>query len=214
MIDPMESSLQKPCIFSFAGAAYQGLQVATCSDEALMYMQNNLRIVDPLYGVLRPLDLIQPYRLEMATKKAFPDAETVKLSDFWKSSVCAFLSRDLSRREDKILLNLASDEYSAAVDGASLPSGTRFIKIVFWDDGRTIAFHAKRARGLMVRYLAMNSVDTIEGIQNFTDEGYFFVASKSDDATFVFDRRKPSCTQKHKQATKDTNAPTKRARRR
>lgn len=136
-------------------------------------MQENLRIIDPLYGVLRPLDLMQPYRLEMATKSLFSgDDKKLKLADFWRPSVCNTLANDLKGRDDKILLNLASDEYSAAVDDALLPEDTRYIKIVFREEGRTIAVHAKRARGLMVRYLAENEVKGLDGVKQFDSEGY------------------------------------------
>lgn len=161
-------------------------------------MQKNLRIVDPLYGVLRPLDVMQPYRLEMASKNVFPDAVKIKLAEYWRPSVSEFLAKDLSRRENKTILNLASEEYSAAVDTAALPDGTRFIKVVFWEDGRTISIHAKRARGLMVRYLAEHAVETIEEVQKFNDEGYSFVESKSDETMMVFDRRKQPCANKKK----------------
>ena len=172
-------------------------------------MQQNLRIVDPLYGVLRPLDVMQPYRLEMATKKVFPD---VKMTDYWKVSVCDFLSKDLSPRDNKILLNLASDEYSAAVDTTILPEGTQYIKVVFWEEGRTISVHAKRARGLMVRYLAENSIESIKGVQQFDVEGYSFVENKSDETTIVFDRKKQAtATKKKAAATKKTTATKKTA---
>ena len=199
-MDSKMRSDQKPCIFCFAGAAYQGLDVANCSDDGVRYMQQNLRIVDPLYGVLRPLDVMQSYRLEMASKNVFPDATKLKMSEYWKPSVSKFLAEDLSRRESKIILNLASDEYSAAIDTAALPDGVRFIKVVFWEEGRTISIHAKRARGLMVRYLAENSVKALEDVQKFRDEGYSFVESKSDATTMVFDRRKQNCLKKTKTA--------------
>ena len=153
-----------------------------------MYMQRNLRIVDPLYGILRPLDIIQPYRLEMASKRVFPADEKIKLAEYWKTSVSEYLAADLVPRDSKIVLNLASDEYSAAVDVSALPEGTQYVKVVFWDGGRTIAVHAKKARGLMVRYLATHMVTTLTDVQKFDAEGYSFVESKSDDTTLVFDR--------------------------
>jgi cytoplasmic iron level regulating protein YaaA (DUF328/UPF0246 family) len=154
-------------------------------------MQRNLRIIDPLYGVLRPLDVMQPYRLEMSTKMVFPKHDKTKLADFWKPAVCSYLSNDLSNsRENLILLNLASDEYAAAVDAGLLPEGTQHVKVVFWEQGRTIAIHAKRARGLMVRYLAEAEVQDLEGVKRFDKEGYSLVAMKSDHTILVFDRTK------------------------
>lgn len=159
----------------------------------MQYLQDNLRIVDPLYGVLRPLDLMQPYRLEMATRKALP-GETIKLADFWKESVTARLKKDLEAHGGTtacpILLNLASDEYSAAVDPNALPDSAAYVKVVFWEGGRTIAVHAKRARGLMARYLAENDTNDLEGVRAFAEEGYGFVDSESDETKIVFDRQK------------------------
>jgi cytoplasmic iron level regulating protein YaaA (DUF328/UPF0246 family) len=179
----------KPCIYAFSGAAYQGLQVSSISESAVLYLQDNLRIIDPLYGVLRPLDTIQPYRLEMATRNVFPD-KTLKLSSWWQPSVTACLSRDLRDRNDMIVLNLASDEYSAAVDVENLPESSQFVKVVFWEEGRVIAVHAKRARGLMVRYLAEHGVESVDDFKSFDVEGYTFVEEASDETMLVFDRKK------------------------
>lgn len=169
-------------------------------------MQSNLRIVDPLYGALRPLDMMQPYRLEMATKKAL-DAKKMgdakDLGSWWRPAVTASIGRDFEKRETKILLNVASDEYSAAVDGSALPEGTRYIKAVFQQEGRVIAVHAKKARGMMVRYLSENGIKDVEGICKFADEGYRYVKSKSTDDTIVFNRPKQAATAKKKKpATK------------
>lgn len=180
----------KPCIFSFSGAAYQGLQIGSCTDNDIGYLQENLRIVDPLYGALRPLDRLQPYRLEMATKGIFGDK--TKLADFWRESVTAHLSKDLKKRDSQVLLNLASDEYSAAVDPKALPKSTRYIKVVFQEEGRVIAVHAKRARGLMVRYLAQSNAQTLDDVRAFDEEGYRLDEKASDESTIVFNRKKGS----------------------
>ena len=178
-------------------------------------MQRNLRIVDPLYGILRPLDLVQPYRLEMASKRVFPADEKIKLAEYWKPSVSEYLAADLLLRESKIVLNLASDEYSAAVDASALPEGTLYVKVVFWDGGRTIAVHAKKARGLMVRYLAEHNVTTLADVQKFDVEGYSFVESKSDDTTLVFDRKTcMSAPEKKVEPFKIAEVPTKQRSRR
>ena len=201
----------KPAIFSFSGAAYQGLDIATVdSVEALQYMQNNLRIVDPLYGALRPLDVMQPYRLEMATKNALDKKKmdgAKDLASWWSQAVTKSISQDLEGRDEKILLNVASDEYSAAVDAASLPEGTTYIKAVFQQEGRVIAIHAKRARGLMVRYLSENDVKDVDGIRDFNAEGWKYVKSKSTDDSIVFDRPKPAAKPKKKAPAKSKAAP-------
>jgi len=216
----------KPAIYSFSGAAYQGLDISTCSIAAVRYMQCNLRIVDPLYGALRPLDAMQPYRLEMATKKVLKDETTneeVKdLAGWWKPSVTSSLCDDLEKRTERILINVASDEYSAAVDAHSLPEGTQYIKIVFRQEGRVIAVHAKKARGMMVRYLAENDVRDVEGIRQFDVEGYTFREGESSEDTIVFDRPKPPAAakktsaaaaaskKKKKTTTKGKDAPPKK----
>lgn len=186
-------SIKKPAIYAFSGAAYQGLDVSTCSVSAVRYLQQNLRIIDPLYGALRPLDLIQPYRLEMASRKVL-DATAMSgskdLAKYWKPAVTSSISEDLRKRKDKILINVASDEYSSAVDASSLPDGSRYIKIVFQQEGRVISVHAKKARGFMVRYIAENNIQDVEGIRHFDTEGYKLVESKSTDDTIVFDRPK------------------------
>merc|ERR1719356_783190 len=212
-------AINKPAIYAFSGAAYQGLDIATCSVAAVNYLQNNLRIIDPLYGILRPLDMIQPYRLEMSTKKVLTtkQMEGGNLSSWWSSSVTSSLSQDLQNREDKILINVASDEYSCVVDSTSLPDGSRYIKIVFQQEGRVIAVHAKKARGMMVRYLAENNVRNVEEIRRFAAEGYKIVEGKSTTDTIVFDRPKPvsnAPVKKKKQATiaKETGASQKKRR--
>lgn len=167
-----------------------------CSSDAVLYMQNNLRIIDPLYGILRPLDRMQPYRLEMATRNVFGKDDTTKLNDLWKESVTQQLARELAlrpRSDQQILLNLASDEYAAAVDATMLQEAapnSKYVKVVFRDQGRVVAVHAKRARGLMVRFVAETQAKTLEDVQDFDAEGYKLVVKESDESTLVFDRPK------------------------
>jgi len=207
----------KPAIFSFSGAAYQGLNIndGICENtDAMGYLQYNLRIIDPLYGALRPLDLIQPYRLEMATKNIFDVKEDKPktLASFWQESVTSSICADLlSAQKDNcthenIVVNLASDEYSAAVNEAELPSGTRYIKVVFQNQGRVIAVHAKKARGMMVRYLAENGIMDVEGIKGFGSEGYSIIEDQSSDCRLVFDRDKQSSNPKKKAVVKRSRA--------
>lgn len=190
---------RKPCIYAYSGAAYQGLQASHCSAGAILYLQDNLRILDAVYGVLRPLDQIQPYRLELSIKNVLPDT---KLANYWSDAVTSSLAVDLQRSDDKepILLNLASEEYSAVVDASQLQCS--YIKAVFCEDGRVVTVHAKRARGLMARYLSEHQVSTIAGIQKFAEEGYRFLESKSDDTTLVFDRPKQPKAAAAKRSTK------------
>jgi len=189
-VSKRDASNVKPCIYAFSGTAYDGLEACTLDEESLSYLQNSLRIVDPLYGVLRPLDMIQPYRLEMATRNVFPNDKSLKLASWWQPSVTNRLSEELEGRESMILLNLASDEYSAAVDPKHLPEGTRYVRIVFREEGRVIAVHAKRARGLMARYVSETGATSLEEIKLFNVEGYSFMEEESDETTLVFDRKK------------------------
>ncbi|GKY96819.1 hypothetical protein MPSEU_000641100 [Mayamaea pseudoterrestris] len=192
----------KPSIFSFSGAAYQGLDIQQRSDKALKYLQINLRIIDPVYGVLRPLDMMQPYRLEMATKKALAHDTSIKLADYWKESVTESLSADLKTRSLPILLNLASDEYAAAVDDTALPG--QFVKVVFKDQGRVVAVHAKRARGLMCKFMSENDVESLEDVQRFNEEGYAFDESTSNKQALVFERAVAPLPMKKRATTSGT----------
>ena len=174
------------------------MDIRSCTPKSLGYLQSNLRIVDPLYGTLRPLDVMQPYRLEMATKAIMKDLECSKehksLSSWWSESITNSITNDLNDKEEgqkKYLINLASDEYSAAINCDLLPDDAKFIKIVFQQEGRVIAVHAKRARGLMARFIADNDVVDLESLQNFDVDGYSFQEDKSNDEMLVFDRPKP-----------------------
>ena len=199
----------KPCIYAFSGAAYQGLQIHKCEEKSVAYMQDFLRIVDPVYGLLRPLDRIQPYRLEMATRGVLDDKK-IKLADFWSDSVTKRLSKELENCSDPVLLNLASDEYSAAVDSSCLPENARFIKVVFWENGRVVSVHAKRARGLMVRYIAESQACSVDKVKEFSEEGYSFQDAKSDETTFVFDRPKQQPAKRPAPSTPRTTKPKKK----
>jgi uncharacterized protein len=187
-----EQSDRKPCIFSFSGPAYIGLKIDDCTDDALTYMQENLRILDPVYGVLRPLDVMQPYRLEMTTKLCLTNERLIPLTKSWRNPISNHLSKDLSVRKTKLLLNLASDEYSAIVDLKELPIDTQYKKVLFLEAGRVVSVHSKRARGLMVRYIASNACTTLDDVTHFQEEGYKHLESKSDDNSIVFGREKQS----------------------
>lgn len=220
-LDPTTSATpEKPAVFAFSGAAYQGLRAHDLLSQgshgaaALSYLQANLRILDPLYGVLRPLDAIQPYRLEMACRGVLPEEERGTLSASWKASVTRFLNKNDDNDDDapRTLLNLASDEYAAAVDGDALAAS--LVKVVFQQEGKVIAVHAKKARGMMVRFLAEGHVTTLAGVREFREEGYAFVAARSSQHTLVFDRKKQQAVaapgKKKREPTKNKAAGTKK----
>ena len=167
---------------------------------------NNNRIIDPFYGDLKPLDLIQPYRLEMASKNILPASQMKdhkSLASWWSSSIMDSILQDLEmmttqqqqpqqQHHEKVVLNLASDEYSAVMNPNRLKEcGVQYIKIVFRQEGRVIAVHAKRARGLMARYVAERGIVNVEDVKGFDLDGYSFVSSQSSEDSLVFDRKKP-----------------------
>ncbi|KAK1738035.1 peroxide stress protein YaaA-like protein [Skeletonema marinoi] len=178
-------------IFTFNGPAFQGISAHQCNKTTLSYMAQNLFVLDAVFGVLRSLDTLQPYRLEMgckgvvATINAKGKKET--LASYWKESVTSYLGKELlSSSKGKapspaILANLASDEYSSSIDVASLPPNTIYINAIFRHQGRVLAVHAKRARGLMARYLSDTNAQTLEDVSNFNLENYNCIDIDDED---------------------------------
>jgi|AntRauTorckE5430_2_1112549.scaffolds.fasta_scaffold03664_1 cytoplasmic iron level regulating protein YaaA (DUF328/UPF0246 family) len=184
---------KKAAVFSFDGPAFKGISASTCDPNTIKYMQEHLRIIDPLYGALRPLDQIQPYRLEMATKSILKDLNTddKSLASWWKASITSNILQDMKALECNVLMNLASDEYSSAIDATKVEEQEcKFIKVAFQQEGKVVAVHAKKARGLMVRYISEKKLNSVEEIQNFDQDGYCFCKERSDEMTIVFDRSK------------------------
>lgn len=177
-----------PAVFAFDGDVYKGLEAETLSEKELDWAQDHLRILSGLYGVLRPLDLMQPYRLEMGTRLENPRGKN--LYHFWKGTVAPSLAEDLG---DGVVLNLASNEYFKAVDKKAL--GARIVTPVFRDkkDGksRVISFYAKRARGAMARWFVQQQVQDPEQIKTSRVMGYRFSAKLSDGDSWVFERKQP-----------------------
>ncbi|MBB5018271.1 hypothetical protein HNQ59_001559 [Chitinivorax tropicus] len=176
----------KQAMLAFMGDVYEGLQAQTLSPPQLDYLQCNLRILSGLYGLLRPLDLMQPYRLEMGTKLANPRGKD--LYAFWGARLTERLNERLV--DDPVLVNLASDEYFKAIKPKLLKA--RVITPVFqdWKNGqyKIISFYAKRARGLMVRYAATREVTAPEVLKGFDLEGYAWSEEASTADTWVFRR--------------------------
>ena len=162
----------RPAIFAFNGDVYEGLDVKTLDVKKIDFLQNNLRIISGLYGVLKPLDLIQPYRLEMGTKISINGFSN--LYEYWSNDVTKFLSDELLSSE--FLLNLASNEYFSAIDKSKINS--EIISPIFKDfkNGKLkiISFYAKKARGMMVRYVADHLIDSYDNLLSFNYGGYIF----------------------------------------
>lgn len=175
---------------AFNGDVYEGLRATELSDTQLGWAQDRLAILSGLYGVLRPLDLMQPYRLEMGTRLATDRGKN--LYAFWGSTIADYLNQQLDHQGGTpVLLNLASEEYFKAVDRRVLQA--RVVQCVFQDykNGvyKIISFYAKRARGLMARYLSDHQIDTPEGLLGFNTDGYAYAATESSADTLVFRRK-------------------------
>jgi len=175
-------------LLAFKGDVYSRLAAETFDDDDLAFAQDHVRILSGLYGVLRPLDLMQPYRLEMGTK--FGAGRSKNLYEFWDARVTEAINRDLQQEQEPLLVNLASDEYFKVIQPKVLNGP--ILKIAFKENKngtyRVIGIHAKRARGLMVNYVVTKRLEKKEDLQGFDREGYAFNAALSTDAELVFCR--------------------------
>ncbi|TCP98534.1 hypothetical protein C8J46_10476 [Sphingomonas sp. PP-F2F-A104-K0414] len=178
---------ERPAMFAFAGDVYTGLEAKTLDEAAVDYAQDHVRMLSGLYGLLRPLDLMRPYRLEMGTRWA---PRKTKLTEWWGDRIAKLLADDVEAEGSGTILNLASQEYWAAADG-KLPSSIRVVAIDFREGEaqKFVSFHAKKARGMVARWLVEHRVDTIEGIKGFDSDGYAYDAAGSSDAQFRFVRK-------------------------
>ncbi|MEM9896775.1 MAG: peroxide stress protein YaaA [Bacteroidota bacterium] len=178
----------KPSVLAFKGDVYQGLQADDFDEEKLEFAQKHLRILSGLYGLLRPLDLIQPYRLEMGTKLAF-DRYT-SLYEYWGTKILDLLLADLKKQGDNVILNLASNEYFKSIKKKEMKA--RIINVDFKDFNngtyKIISFYAKKARGLMSKYLIENQISSAEDLKGFDLEGYYYDMESSSDDSLCFKR--------------------------
>ena len=186
-----KSNSAKAAALSFDGDVYWGLDANTMSDETLEYAQGHLRILSGLYGVLRPLDAIQPYRLEMGTK-----LETKRggsLYEFWGSQIAQQLLSDMKAHDDQTIVNLASNEYFKAVDKEILGRPVVSAKFLNVKDGksRALMYYAKHARGQMARWIMDNRIESARELKDFDMDGYKFMAGDSSESELVFSRKQP-----------------------
>jgi cytoplasmic iron level regulating protein YaaA (DUF328/UPF0246 family) len=189
---PFTRDNARPCIFAFNGDVYRGLDAATLAVEDLAFAQKHLRILSGLYGLLRPLDLIQAYRLEMGTRFGVNGAPD--LYSYWKDTITEALNESLRAARTRWLVNLASEEYFGAVDAERI-DGT-IIKPVFKDrknGGYSVFFaYAKKARGLMCRFAIEKRLTDPRQLKAFDVSGYRFAAKLSTESEWVFTRdRRP-----------------------
>ncbi|MGP1364998.1 peroxide stress protein YaaA [Neisseria sicca] len=186
---PFTPDNAKQAVFMFNGDVYEGIAADTLKPEQIQYLQQHVRLLSGLYGVLRPLDLMQPYRLEMGT--AFANTRGKNLYEFWGDIITDLLNDTLAQAGSDILINLASQEYFKSVNTKKLKA--RLITPVFKDEKngkyKIISFYAKRARGLMVRYAAEHNITDPEMLKNFDYEGYSFNAAASNESEWVFMRK-------------------------
>ena len=183
---PFTSKNARPAIYAFNGDVYRGIDAYTIPESKLETLQDSVRIISGLYGLLKPLDLVQPYRLEMGTK--FPVGKSKNLYEFWRKKVTTALNEEL--KDDELFVNLASQEYFKAIDIKVLKVPVIHIDFKEFKNGqyKTIAIFAKRARGYMTRHILENAVESIEGLKTFTTEGYAYDVNLSTATKLVFTR--------------------------
>lgn len=178
----------RQAIFAFKGDVYTGLDAYHLSEADLNFAQTNFRMLSGLYGLLRPFDLMMPYRLEMGTR--LNNARGSNLYQFWGDHITQLINYDLEESNSKLLLNAASDEYFKAVKTERI--NAEIIKPVFLDQKngqyKVISFYAKKARGLITRFMLENKIDQAEGLKSFNVDGYYFDAVNSNQHELVFKR--------------------------
>ncbi|EHQ41196.1 peroxide stress protein YaaA [Myroides odoratus] len=176
----------RQAVYAFSGDVYVGLDAYTLSEDKIERLQNSLRILSGLYGILRPLDEIEPYRLEMGTK--MPIGDKANLPAFWKPIIVDYLNKEME--EGEVLVNLASNEYFSAIDQKKLKAPIVVPEFKELRDGKlkTISFYAKKARGMMVRYIIDHNIQDVEGLKRFNLDGYAWSESESTANNLIFTR--------------------------
>ena len=183
---PFTTANARPAVYAFDGDVYLGLDVYSLPQDKLEVLQDKLRILSGLYGLLKPLDLMQAYRLEMGT--SMPIGKNKNLYEFWKKTITKTLNSELKKGE--LFINLASNEYFSAVDDKALKVPVITPEFKDYKDGnlKMISFFAKKARGMMVRYIIDTNAETIDDLKGFNYEGYGFDANLSKGNILVFTR--------------------------
>lgn len=185
---PFDEQSAKQAIFVFKGDVYVGLDIDQFNEEDLMFAQDHLRVLSGLHGLLRPLDLIQPYRLEMGTKLKYRRRNN--LYEFWGDIITESVQATLDGQEDNILVNLASDEYFKSINKKKLKA--RIVTPIFKDfkngEYKFLSFFGKKARGMMTRYILLNRINKVDDLKLFEEDGYFYNENLSTTDEFVFTR--------------------------
>ncbi|ENV34067.1 peroxide stress protein YaaA [Acinetobacter gerneri] len=178
----------RQAIFAFKGDVYTGLDAYHLDEKDFKFAQKHLRMLSGLYGLLRPLDLMMPYRLEMGTRLENPRGHN--LYEFWGDIITNLINEDLEQAGSNVLVNIASDEYYKSVKESKIKA--EIIKPVFLDQKngkyKVISFYAKKARGLMARFMIENQLSSIDDLKSFNTDGYYFDAASSLAGELVFKR--------------------------
>ncbi|MFT4736803.1 MAG: cytoplasmic iron level regulating protein YaaA (DUF328/UPF0246 family) [Cyclobacteriaceae bacterium] len=185
-------SNSKQAMFALKGDVYIGLAAESLDPSAITFAQDHLRILSGLYGLLRPLDLIQPYRLEMGTK--LQTSKGKNLYEFWDEEITKLLLRDLKAQGDQVIVNLASQEYFKSIKRNHKKLQIMDVEFLDFHQGefKMISFFAKKARGLMSRFILQNGLNKPNDLMEFNYEGYLIDEKRSKENTLVFTRQKPS----------------------
>ena len=183
---PFNTSNSRQAIYAFNGDVYKGIDAYTIPLDKIDSLQKTVRIISGLYGILKPLDLVLPYRLEMGTKLSF--GKNKNLYDYWRAQLTTALNDELE--EGELFLNLASNEYMKAIDTKVLKTTMITANFKQFKNGeyKTIAIFSKRARGLMTRYIIDNKINSIDGLKNFCSEDYHFSEKLSSEKELIFTR--------------------------
>jgi len=183
---PFTKKNARQAVYAFSGDVYKGLDAYSINNDKIDFMQSTVRIISGLYGLVKPLDLIQPYRLEMGTKLSFDNNKN--LYEYWRERITNQLNSELS--EDEPVLNLASNEYFKAIDSKVLKSDIYSANFKQLKNGsyKTIAIYSKKARGMMTRYIIENSITDISSLKSFNYDGYVFHENLSSERELIFSR--------------------------
>ena len=183
---PFSQKNARQSIYAFSGDVYRGLDSYTVEEGKIDFMQNSVRIISGLYGLLKPLDLIQPYRLEMGTK--MPVNDNKNLYEYWRQKITSQLNNELA--DDEPVLNLASNEYFKAIDSKVVKTDiyTANFKQLKNGEYKTIAIFSKKARGMMTRFIIDNNITDVNDLKSFNYDGYMFHESLSSEREFIFTR--------------------------
>ena len=183
---PFTTTNSRQAVYAFSGDVYRGLDAYSIDDTSIDFLQNSVRIISGLYGLIKPLDLIQPYRLEMGTKLSFDNNKN--LYDYWRKKITEQLNLELDDKEP--ILNLASNEYFKAIDTKVIKSDVYSANFKQFKNGefKTIAIFSKKARGMMTRFIIDNHITDISDIKSFDYDGYMFHKDLSTEKELIFTR--------------------------